>query len=48
VLIASKAHDGSVFGLIVIAFVLVVGPLAVFFGADSRTDDAARQRRAGV
>jgi hypothetical protein len=37
-----------VFGLIVIAFVLVVGPLALFFGADSRTDDVARRRRFGA
>jgi hypothetical protein len=34
-----------VFGLIVIAFVLLVGPLAVLYGADSRGDDVARRRR---
>jgi hypothetical protein len=33
------------FGLLVIAFVLVVGPLAAFYGADSRVDDVARRRR---
>jgi hypothetical protein len=35
------------FGLIVIAFVLVVGLLAVFFGADSRLDEVARRRHGG-
>ena len=40
--------DVLVFGLIVIAFVLVVGPLAVLYGADSRVDDVARRRRSGV
>jgi hypothetical protein len=34
----------GMFGLIVIAFVLLVGPLAVLFGADSRLDDIARRR----
>jgi hypothetical protein len=44
-----KAVDHvSVFGVIVIAFVLVVGPLALFFGADSRVDDVARRRRLGA
>jgi hypothetical protein len=26
-------------GLLVVAFVVLIGPLAVFFGADSRVDD---------
>jgi hypothetical protein len=30
---------------IVIAFLLLVGPLAVLYGADSRLDEAARRRR---
>jgi hypothetical protein len=30
---------------VVIAFLLVVGPLALAFGADSRLDEAARRRR---
>jgi hypothetical protein len=42
------ADDVDVFGLLVIAFVLLVGPLAVFFGADSRSDDVARRRRFGA
>jgi len=33
------------FGFIVIAFLLVVGLLAVIAGADSRIDDVARRRR---
>ncbi len=33
------------FGYIVIVFLLVVGPLAVIAGADSRIDDVARRRR---
>ena len=35
------------FGFLVIVFLLVVGPLAVYFGADSRVDDVARRRRLG-
>ena len=35
------------FGYIVIAFLLVVGPLAVIAGADSRIDDVARRLRLG-
>jgi hypothetical protein len=33
------------FAVIVIAFLLVVGVLAVVAGADSRIDDVARRRR---
>lgn len=29
----------------VLLFVLVIGPLALLFGRDSRIDDAARRRR---
>ena len=43
-----RIDDVLVFGLIVIAFVLVVGPLAVLYGTDSRVDDGARRRRSGV
>jgi hypothetical protein len=41
-------HGGDnvvMFGLLVIAFVLVVGPLAAYYGVDSRVDDVARRRR---
>ena len=36
------------FGLIVIAFVLLVGPLAVLYGTDSRVDEVTRRRRLGA
>lgn len=32
------------FGFVVIAFLLVVGPLAYLVGADSRVDDVDRRR----
>jgi hypothetical protein len=34
-----------VFGYVVIAFLLVVGPLAYFLGVDSRLDEAERRHR---
>ena len=30
---------------VILAFVLLVGPLALLFGADSRFDEAAQRRR---
>jgi hypothetical protein len=45
VLIEMIVHHGVMFAFIVIAFVLVVGMLAVVAGADSRIDDIARRRR---
>jgi hypothetical protein len=30
---------------VVLAFLLLIGPLAVRYGADSRLDEAARRRR---
>jgi len=33
------------FGIVLVVFVLVVGPLAYLGGADSRIDDVARRRR---
>jgi hypothetical protein len=48
VLIVMAADHESMFGLLVIAFVLAVGPLAVFYGVDSRGDDVARRRRLGA
>jgi len=44
VLIDRKAHDVSMLGLVLISLLLLVGPLAVLVGADSRVDDAARRR----
>jgi hypothetical protein len=34
-----QVDDASAMSIIVIVFLLVVGPLAVFYGADSRLDD---------
>lgn len=44
-LIEVIVHHEVMFAFIVIAFVLVVGMLAVAAGADSRIDDVARRRR---
>ena len=41
------SHTGRMFGLVVRLFVLVVGPLALVWGADSRVDDVERRRRLG-
>jgi hypothetical protein len=30
---------------VIVAFLLIVGPLALLFGADSRLDETARRRR---
>jgi len=35
------------FGLVLLMFVLVVGPLALIAGVDSRIDDVERRRPAG-
>jgi hypothetical protein len=42
-----EADPVDVFGVLVIVFLLVVGPLAVYYGVDSRVDDVARRRRLG-
>jgi hypothetical protein len=34
----AQVADASVMSILVIVFILVVGPLAVFYGADSRLD----------
>jgi hypothetical protein len=34
--------DASVMSILVIVFILVVGPLAVLYGTDSRLDDRRR------
>jgi hypothetical protein len=47
VLIEPARHHEDMFGYIVIALLLIVGPLAVAFGADSRIDEVARRRRLG-
>jgi hypothetical protein len=44
VLIDGTAHDVPMLGFLLISLLLLVGPLAVLVGADSRVDDAARRR----
>jgi hypothetical protein len=36
-------HDEDMFGFILLALILVAGPLAVVAGADSRIDEHARR-----
>jgi len=40
-----ERHCEDMFGVILLALLLVLGPLALVFGADSRIDDVARRRR---
>jgi hypothetical protein len=44
VLIYLARHHEGMFGYVVIALLLVVGPLAVIAGADSRIDEKSRRR----
>jgi hypothetical protein len=41
----SGRHNEDMFGVIFLALLLVLGPLAVVSGVDSRVDDVARRRR---
>jgi hypothetical protein len=45
VLIDLTMHHEVMFALIVIAFIVLLAPLAYVAGADSRVDDVARRRR---
>jgi hypothetical protein len=45
VLIDLTVHHLVMFGLIVIALIVVLVPLAYVAGADSRIDEVARRRR---
>ena len=47
VLMKLMPHHVDMFGFVLLTFILVVGPLAYFAGADSRVDDVARRRRLG-
>jgi hypothetical protein len=38
-------HDEDMFGYVLITFLLVIGPLAVLAGVDSRVDEHTRRRR---
>jgi hypothetical protein len=44
VLIKGIEHHGCMFGLILIALIVVAAPLAYAIGVDSRLDDVARRR----
>jgi hypothetical protein len=45
VLIDMARDNGFMFGYVLLTLLLIVGPLAYFFGADSRYDEVARRRR---
>jgi RsiW-degrading membrane proteinase PrsW (M82 family) len=45
VLIDLVRHHEVMFGLILIALIVALVPLAYFAGADSRVDEVARRRR---
>jgi hypothetical protein len=45
VLIDLGSDDGVMFGVILIALILLAAPLAYAIGVDSRVDDVARRRR---
>jgi hypothetical protein len=40
-----RADHEDVFGYFLIAFIVIVGPLAYAYGVDSRIDDRARRDR---
>jgi hypothetical protein len=45
VLIDATMHDEVMFGVILIALIVLLVPLAYVAGADSRVDEVARRRR---
>jgi hypothetical protein len=45
VLIEELPHHEGVFGYVLIALLLIVGPLACVAGVDSRIDEKSRGRR---
>jgi hypothetical protein len=45
VLIELAADDEGMFWYVVLAFIVLVGPLAYLYGADSRIDERARRDR---
>jgi hypothetical protein len=45
VLMKKDRHHQGMFGVIFLAFLLVLGLLAIVAGVDSRVDDVARRRR---
>jgi hypothetical protein len=45
VLIDQKSHHEDMFGYVLIALLVLAGPLAVLAGVDSRIDEKSRQQR---
>jgi hypothetical protein len=45
VLIERATHDEGMFGYVLIALLLILGPLAVLAGVDSRIDEKSHGRR---
>lgn len=43
-LIELSAHHGRMLGFVLISLLLLVGPLAVLAGSDSRLDEVGRRR----
>jgi hypothetical protein len=41
----ARHHEDMMFGYVLIAFILLVGPLAYLAGTDSRIDENERRRR---
>ena len=46
-LIESIGHNQLMFGIVLIAALVLIAVLAPFLGVDSRIDEAARRRRLG-
>ena len=44
-LIDREPHHEDMFGYVLITFLVIVGPLAVLAGIDSRVDEKSRQQR---
>lgn len=44
VLIEQGAHDVPMLGIVLISLLLIIGPLAVLAGSDSRVDEIGRRR----
>jgi hypothetical protein len=44
VLIEFRAQNAVMLGFLIITLLLIVGPLAVIAGVDSRVDDVSRRR----
>jgi hypothetical protein len=47
VLIHARRHHEDMFGIVLIAALVIIALLAPLYGADSRIDEVARRRRLG-